>query len=398
MGFTIGPIPRADRTKNFIWMLFVPDQWIPASNAVRWPRLIPLEPGMRDVITNDEYVSWFTYLFPRHDTAWIAGVSAALSLGVFYLGYAIAIVGGLEYPQLNAYVGTVAIFGMVAAIGFADDIYADAWTQVRDAFAVDDETYRDALDLHLTRIHDGRRIGLLTAVFALPYIYIVTVSYLPLAWPFRESVVDIVFSGGELSYRTGAASVVLVVLFGVVSSLLIATIVNGFLNHLALVREVADLPFRDVYASAADLEPLAMFSTITATAWFAGISLIILWMHTSLSGTLGTTMIAVLVVTGIVFFAAPQLILHDALVEAKHRKLVDIRREYTEMYHRMQQDVEPTETLPLELELTDRRLENAKAINTWVYNVSSISKLVAASVIPWLTLLQEVGSVLEFFR
>lgn len=351
---------------------------------------------MRNVITNDEYVGWFTYLFPRHDAGWIAGVSAAVSLGVFVIGYAIARAGGLEYPRLNGYVGTVAIFGMLAAIGLADDVYADAWTQTRDAFAVDDETYRDVLHPGLQRIHDSRRIGLLTAAFAVPYGYAVIVSYLPLAWPFSAAVFDLVF-GGELSYAMGVASVVLVGLFGVVSSLLVATIVNGFINHLVLVREVADLPFQDIHTSAADLEPLAMFSSACATAWFAGISLIILWMHSGISGTIGTTMIAILVVTGVVFFAAPQLILHDALVEAKHRALVDIRREYTEMHRRLR-EADPTGTPSLELELIDRRLKNAEAINTWVYNVTSIGKLVAASVIPWLTLFQEFGAVLEFLR
>lgn len=120
-------------------------------------------------------------------------------------------------------------------------------------------------------------------------------------------------------------------------------------------------------------------------------------MHSSLSVTIRTTMIAFLVVTGVVFFASPQPILHEALVEAKQRTLLYIRREYTEMHRRIR-EAEPTGTPSLELELIDRRLQNAEAINTWVNNVTSIDKLVAALVIPWLTLFQEFGAVLEFLR
>lgn len=341
----------------------------------------------------DDYGSWFSSLFPSHGYGWIVLVSFLVSAAVFALGYAIAAVGGLTYPAPNVYLGTFVVFAMLAALGIADGTYVDVWNDVRDAFDVDDETYEAVVDDGLERIHDDRRILAIAALLAVPYFYVVAVSYLPLSWPLSDLAFEYFF-GGSLSFEEGLPAVVLICLFGAATSLLVATILNGFQTHLGLVGEVADLPFRNVHAAASELEPLAGFSIASATAWFAAVSLIVLWMQTGLGQLVGTTMIGVLAVAGIVFFAAPQLILHDALADAKRAEIVAIREEYAELHRLVAAEDDPPGDLSLRLEVTDRQLENAQAISTWVYDLTSMGKLVAASVIPWLTIVQDVQGIL----
>lgn len=45
--------------------------------------------------------------------------------------------------------------------------------------------------------------------------------------------------------------------------------------------------------------------------------------------------------------------------------------------------------------MTDRRLEGAKAIDTWMYDLSSVGKLVVASVVPGSTLVQELVATMR---
>jgi hypothetical protein len=349
---------------------------------------------MGELFHTDDYVSWFSYLFVSHGYVWIGLVAAMVSLGLFAVGYGISLLGGFAYPKVNTYFGVFAVFAMLAALGVADRIYVDVWNDIRRAFDVDDETYRAVVHPRLEQIHDEKRILASAVALAAPYFYITTVSYTPLDWPLRNLALEYFYSG-ELVYDTGILSVVVICLFGAVAALLIATIVNGFVVQLTLAREVSALPFRDIYTSASDLEPLAIFTIASATAWFAATSLIILWMQIGLGMLIGWVMVALLVLTGIVFFLAPQLVLHDALRDAKRNKVVDIQREYRELHTLARQDT-PSDSLSLRLELVDRRLENAQSISTWVYNASSLSKLVAASVIPWLTLIQEFGKTLNF--
>jgi hypothetical protein len=166
-------------------------------------------------------------------------------------------------------------------------------------------------------------------------------------------------------------------------------------NHLTLVSEVADLPFEDIRTAASTLEPVARFTIAGATVWFAGISFLILWIEAGVGGDLGTVIIALLVFVGTVFFFAPQLILHDALVDTKRDVLTEIRGEYDEMHDLTRGTRGSGEDLSLRLYVTDRRLENANSISTWVYDLSSVGQLVAAAVIPWLSLLQELVSTVQ---
>lgn len=345
---------------------------------------------MGETIDTADYGVWFSPLLPSGDHVSVLLVSAGIGLVLFCLGYLIAAAGGVSYlGEPGGYLGSIAAVFMLGALGVADGIYVDVWNEVRGTFAVDDEAYRAVVSPVLARVYDGRRVLGYAAILGVPYLYIVAVSHLPVpSAPLHGTGVR-VFFGGELPYPVGVPSVVLLSLFGVVNALLVATIVNGLVNHLALVGEVSALPFRNVYASASELEPVAGFTVASATAWFAGTTLVVLWARTSIGGTTGTVLVVVLVATGAVFFAAPQLMLHDALSEAKREETVSIQAEYDEIHELIRTDADPPTDLSMRLEVADRRLENARSISTWVYNLSSVGKLAVASIIPWSTLVQQ---------
>ncbi len=343
---------------------------------------------MGETIDTTDYGVWFSPLIPSHSYLSVTLVAVTAGVVLFSLGALISAAGGLDYLEKpGGYLGSVAAASMLGALGIADDRYVGVWNEVRGAFAVDDDTYRTVVRPWLARIHDGRRVLGYGAVLAFPYLYAVAVGYLPGA-PLHATAVDVLY-GGELAYDRGTPSVVLLSLFGIVNAVLVATIVNGFLNHLALVGEVSDLPFRNVHASASELEPVAGFTVASATAWFAGTTLILLWVRAGISGTVGTALVAVLVATGVVFFVAPQLMLHDALSDAKNDEIVSIRAEYGEIHESMRTDADPPGDFSTRLQVVDRRLENAQSISTWVYDLSSVGKLAVASVIPWSTLVQQ---------
>lgn len=340
------------------------------------------------IVESTEFVGWFSVLFPAHDYGTVGVVSAGVSLGVFIVGYAIAAVGGLPYLTLpESYLQAFAVFWMLFWLGVADDTYVEVWNEVRPAFDVDDETYRSVVRPPLERIHHGRSILVFWAVIALPYFALISLVYLPWS-PVRPVLIDI-FLGGTTDYGPSVLAAVMFYLFGGIDALLLGTIVNGFAQHLRLVGEVSDLPFRDVHGTASALEPIASFTIASSTVWFLGVTFVLLWMHVGISGSFGLGIIALLIFAGAVFFLAPQLLLHDALVDAKRDLVVEIQREYRAL-HRQTRGGDVSEDVSLQLQLTDRRLANAKSIRTWVYNFTSVGKLVAASVVPWLTLLQEL--------
>jgi hypothetical protein len=158
--------------------------------------------------------------------------------------------------------------------------------------------------------------------------------------------------------------------------------------HVFALRAVARLPFRDIHAAARQLEPLVRFSMTPATAWFAGISLVVLWFHAGISSDVALLTIGALMFVGLLHIGAPLLILHDALEKARQELLEEVRREYAEIRQSIRSAEESADELSLWLEVTDRRQQNAKAVSTWVYDLPSVSRFVAASVIPWWTIIQ----------
>lgn len=352
---------------------------------------------MGELLDADEYGSWFSYLFFSHNYVWIVVVSTLVSLGLFGLGYLVAVVGNVRYlTRPEPYIGGLGVFWVLVWLGWADSVYVDVWNEVRSAFAIDDETYYDVVRPRLERIHDERRIFTLAVVITVPFYLLVTVMFIE-GMPYHRTLVEL-FTTRDGRVQTHGSQILRTVdwyLLVTVGGVLIATVVNGFANHLALVNEVSELPFRNIHTSSSALEPVAGFTVTSATAWFVGVTPLALWILTGVDRIVLTVLIVLVVVVGVVYFLAPQLILHDALAEAKQVELAEIRAEYEEIQELTRRDTVPSENLSLRLEVTDRRLENAESISTWVYDLSSIGMLVASSATPVLTFVQEFDEVLN---
>lgn len=343
----------------------------------------------------EEYDAWFSHLLPPGGYAPLLLVSASATLGVFGVGYVIAAIGGVASTYLFSpavYLSAGGIFWTLAWLGWADQVYVDVWNEVRSAFAVDDETYRDVVHPRLDRIYDERSLLGYWSLVAVPSLGIISVLYLPGVPPQLQHPVQLFVLGDTGFWPTLA---VLNYLYVTVETLLLVTAFYAFVNHLALLEDVSELPFRDLYTAASELEPVVGFSMASATAWFGGVSVVLVWTRTQhLDAAVQLVPVAVLVLVGVVIFLAPMVILHVALVDSKRSRLVEVRREYDETHRLMEQGRQPDEAYSLRLEMTDRRLQNAKSIRTWPYNIVSTGKLVTASFIPWLTLVEKVSALL----
>jgi hypothetical protein len=182
-------------------------------------------------------------------------------------------------------------------------------------------------------------------------------------------------------------------LFGAVLIPALVTSVRGFVQHVRMLRTVAELPFRNVYTAAQQLEPLVRFSMIPATAWFVGVSLVVLWTRAGISNSATVLLIATLVFIGLLHIVTPLLVLHDALKDAKEELLQEIRAELADIHREVHDEGSSLDRLSLWLDVVDRRRQRAKAVSTWVYDLPSLRRFIIASVIPLVTLVQDVVSL-----
>jgi hypothetical protein len=347
--------------------------------------------GTDGPLDGDAYTTWVGRLLPSQRRLVLVLVPALLAGSVFALGYGVSRLGSDRYlVELYPYVGGGGVFWTVLWLGWVDSVLVDAWNRVRPAFDVDDDTFRRRVGSGLARFCDDRVTLGYSVALLLPYVALVALFYLPAFG--GVDVVGMVVQP-EVRARLGGYSLARVanyVLFGLVLVPALVTSVRGFLNHVALLREVRRMPFRNAHTAARQLEPLAKFSMTPATAWFAGISLVLLWMRAGVRDSLALLLVATLVLVGVLHIAAPLLLLHDALQRARQELLTEIRHEYEEIRRSVRAGDEPPDRLSLWLEVTDRRRRNANSVSTWVYDVPSLSRLAAASVIPWLTLVEQV--------
>lgn len=351
---------------------------------------------MGDTLDNDAYVGWFSYLFPRSGSTPLVLVSAGVTAGIFALGYVIAWIGAVDYVSVPLwYIGAFGIFWTLLWLGWADQVYVGVWNDARPAFGVDDETYNDVVRPQLEQIYNTRRILGYWTVLVIPSFVIAAGLWIPDV-PFHGTIEDLFLQSGYSAHTHGnqLLRLVVVYLFVVVGVLLFATIINGFENHLSLIREASALQFRDIHTAASELAPVARFTMASATAWFVGISVVVLLISTGLDRAIGLPVIAILVLAGVLFFVAPQMILHAALLDAKRELLAELRKEYEAIQKRAQRDTDSPDALSLRLDVTDRQLESAKSIRTWAYDISSVGKLVAASIIPWFNIIIEFRNAL----
>ena len=345
-----------------------------------------------ETIDEGRYGGWFSELLPSRGYLRVGLVSAGTALGLFAYGYAVAAVGGLEYlSEPDGYLASFAVLWTLAWLGLADETYVEVWNDVRAAFDVDDDTYRSVVGAGLDRVYDGRRVLAYAAVFGVPWLFATAALYVP-GSPYRDVVAGLVLEADPFA----PSYLWLAVFYPYIAVLALSfgAVLNGFVNHLGLVNEVSDLPFRDVRRAASELESLGRFTLASGAAWFVGATFFVLWQGANLDGTVALGALGVFVSVGVVLFLAPQLVLHDALADAKRDVLAGIRAEYDEMDRLLRAD-DPPGDLSLRLDVTDRRLEGATSIDTWVYDLSSVGKLVAASVIPWLALVQELVATIR---
>ncbi len=347
---------------------------------------------MADPLESSAYTNWISHVFPNSRYRTLGVVSALAAGGVFALGYGITALGGGDYLcKRYPYVGAGGIFWILLWLGWVDAVQVSVWNRVYPAFGVDSATYRDVIGSQLDSFYNDRVTLGYSASLVVLYLACVVLFHVS-AFPGdgRISMIFDSYLGGDSLVR--AANFVL---FGTVLIPALVTSVRGFVNHVLLLRRVKKLPFQNLSTAAQQLEPLAKFSLTPATAWFAGVSLILLGGRGEVSDPIAQVVIATLVLITVVHIAVPLLTLHDALQDAQRELLAEIRADYDEIRHSVRTGDESPDRLSLWLEVTDRRQQNANAISTWVYDLSSLRRFLVAAAIPLLTLIDEVLSLLS---
>lgn len=350
---------------------------------------------MEGPLNDDAYGNWISHLFPSSDYPTLGLVSLLVALGVFALGYGIARLGTDPYlGKLYPYVGAGATFWVLLWLGWVDSVLIDVWNRVATAFDVDGATYRDVVGGRLAAFYDDSVTLGYSVALLVPYLVLMILLFFLPSVP-GSGLAEVVFRPG-FQARLGDYSLARLANYTLFAAVLIpalVTSVRGFVQHVLMLRSVAELPFRDVYAAARQLEPLVRFSTAPGTAWFIGVSLVVLWMQAGVSGSVAVALVTALVLIGLLHIAMPLLLLHDALKEAKAELLLEIRAELADIHREIHDEDSSLDRLSLWLDVVDRRRQRAEAVSTWAYHLPSLRRFMVASVIPFVTLVDKVLSL-----
>lgn len=350
---------------------------------------------MERPLNGDAYANWISHLFPSSDYRTLGLVSLLVALGVFTLGYGIAWLGTDPYlSKLYPYVGAGATFWVLLWLGWVDSVLVDVWNRVAAAFDVDSATYRDVIGGRLAVFYDDTVTLGYSVVLLVPYLlFVMLLFFFPSA--LGGDLADVIFRSSYQS-RLGDYSLARLANYTLFAAVLVpalVTSVRGFVQHLRMLRKVAELPFRNVYTASRQLEPLVRFSMIPATAWFVGVSLVVFWTRAGISNSAAVLLITTLVFIGLLHVVAPLLVLHDALKDAKEDLLLEIRAELADIQRELHNGDSSLDRLSLWLDVVDRRRQRAKAVSTWVYDLPSLRRFMIASVIPFVTLVRDIVSL-----
>lgn len=333
-------------------------------------------------------------------------VAAAIGGVVFVCGYLIAWSQGIGAAYLGAFTTQVVLLGIVVGpivLFWFAAYHLRVWTTIRNCFAVDDETYADAIDPLLERMYSlGRITGEFLGAVALVLVWNVGLrNPIPYAiWVEGYVWSEHLLFGGAVGVDALSA---INYLYGVVALFTVVAGVHGVAYFLRLVRRVADLPLDDVAVAAERLEPLARFSVAVATTAFLA-AVLLMVVYSRLLGVAdgsaadlasfaaGHAFVVMVIVTalvgvGLAAFCIPQLEIHDALMAAKHDRLLAVEREYDALLDRAKEASASSADLGTELEILEAQRRNAQEIDTWSYNLPSLVPVVGsgiASTVTWL--------------
>lgn len=152
---------------------------------------------MGNPLNSDEYIGWFSHLYPSHGYPSLILVSGMIGFGLYALGSVIAAAVSVGYFK-DAYpiFSAIGVIVLLVWFGWIDGSYVEAWNEVRSAFAVDDETYESVVRFRLERMYDWRRILMYSSVIAVAYFLVTTLVFVEHV-PFHDTASDFIYETGD---------------------------------------------------------------------------------------------------------------------------------------------------------------------------------------------------------
>ena len=248
------------------------------------------------------------------------------------------------------------IFGFVL-LGQWGERYIELWKTVRPAFDVEDTKYSAVVQENLDRLY-GRDY--------VPFLLFVVVQI---------SVYG--FFGHELP--AGYLHVGFLHFLGV-------TALYGFYRHTVTIRSVTAMDLTDLSRARPILSEVADFSVAVSLNWFGALAVLSIYIGYFMGldreiGLFYAILVVFFVAIGLLVFAIPVVLLHEALVDAKHKRLRELHQDYDTLFEEWRTDsLEGDPSVGLEILETRRR--NLETISTWPYQLVSVSKLALGSVVP----------------
>lgn len=340
------------------------------------------------IFNGKEYELWLDKIAKIFKVNFIT-VSLIVSGSTFLFTFLIALIGGFGKQFLytkQIYLGVFGIFWVVASLLWGTSRYSNIWTEIKVCFNVSKSDYDKVVQKWLKRITNNWISFILTLFTGAPLYYLLIYSFtsnssdkfkivpciLPIFWYAHDTI---------LSLKV----LIITIYFWVVISLIV-TAAWALVGHMLLTMDVGRFPLKEIYNASQRLISLASFSLIASVAWFVGVSLIIVLLENNLSNFVALMVVITLSVIGILLFFVPQITIHSSLEKEKENLLLRIGEEYDNLLEELLGSSEDKlDTITSRIDKIEKIKDYTANIRTWIYDLPTLIRLVAASLLPLLT-------------
>ncbi len=316
--------------------------------------------------------------------------SALLGIFIFLVGLVISFLARFSMEFVSSvpiYLGSFGIFWTSACLRWGTLHCVDMWNQVRDCFEVSDEKYFETVDTWLERIFNSNRMFILYMLVIVP-VCLGVFFYFKSETEVSFRIIPKIFS--DIWYIQDSflyLKISIIILYAIFIFLCLIAASYGFVCNILLTREIGTFPISDVYTAAQKLRIFSTFHLVCSVTWFVGVSLFIIVFRENLMKPLAAYWVIFLTLIGFLMFFVPQVSIRSALEKAKREVLVRLGEEYSGIFKTLLLNKKSKDLgkLATKLEMLERMQIYAESIRTWIYDITTISRLVISSLLPPIT-------------
>lgn len=354
---------------------------------------MPTGPG----INPHHYGIWLDRLFGDEVSRGMVVRALGFSIGLFGIGLVFSSLGG-STPMAGAIAYLAAPTGyllsilvLLTSVGYVwgSRKFISLWGEIRDAFAVDQQTYTEVVESGLDKMFNDRAI-------AFEFVVIFVVGWLL----FREF--PTIPFGYYLHFVTPGYLWVLNNITGAIGLLYVVTGIHLATTSLRLLYRVTELPLERPQIAVSELQEFGDFAVIVTTIWFLLVLLFATgWRQFFTGGLEGynelyiTGALVLLVLVGIALFLVPQVAIHSALVERKRERFLELDEELDLLKSSLLAGDRNHEEVSTALDLHNRQYRRAENTRTWLYDFRGLLQVVGSGITAVLSILLQFTDLLS---